>query len=190
MTTGWSQDQQGPRWPYADNDDTGPAGSGRGRLATETDPRLADAPMFGSDHPSGPLPVGPMLDPRERGRQQPGRQQSDRQQRGRLGRKSRGARDEFGPGPEGAGDADYDWIKYLGGRPALPRGRASVRALTWTVERHLRLPRQSGRPRQRAAEDRMSRVADVVAVARCPAATRRPPARRRQPAPVPPPPDR
>src|SRR5215469_3848582 len=113
MTTGWPQDQQGPRWPYAD-DDTGPAGSRRGRLATETDPRLADAPMFGADHPSGPLPVGPMLDPRQRGRQQPGRQQSDRQQRGRLGRKSRGDRDEFAPGPEGAGDADYDWIKYLG----------------------------------------------------------------------------
>jgi hypothetical protein len=119
MTTGWPQNQNDLRWPYADNDDTGPAGSLRGRLATETDPGIADAPMFGADHPSGPLPIGPMLDPRQSGRSQSGRPQSDRQrgdkqQRGRLGRKSRGGRDEFEPVDGAAGDADYDWIKYLG----------------------------------------------------------------------------
>jgi hypothetical protein len=110
MTTGWPQNQQDLRWPYADNDDTGPAGSVRGRLATETDPGTTDVPMFGSDHPSAPLPIGPMRDRLASESEQRG----DRRQRGRLGRKSRGGRDEFGPEDGAAGDADYDWIKYLG----------------------------------------------------------------------------
>ena len=102
MTTGWPQNQQDLRWPNAENDDTGPASSVRGRLATETDPgstAAGDGSGFGSAHPSGPLPVGRLRDP---------------QQRGRLGRKSRAGRDEFGPDDAAAGDADYDWIKYLG----------------------------------------------------------------------------
>ena len=98
MTTGWPQNQQDLRWPYAENDDTGPAGPVRGRLATDTDPGTAGTSGFGTEHPSGPLPVGRMREP---------------QQRGRLGRKSRGSRSESGPG-SGGGDADYDWIKYLG----------------------------------------------------------------------------
>ena len=57
------------------------------------------APASGLQHPSGPLPVGRLRDP---------------QQRGRLGRKSRAGRAEFGPDDAAAGDADYDWIKYLG----------------------------------------------------------------------------
>ena len=99
MTAGWPQNQQDLRWPYAENDDTGPAGPGRGRLATDTDSPAAGYPGFGENHPSGPLPVGPMRDP---------------QQRGRLGRKSRGGRNEPGHEDAVAGDADYDWIKYLG----------------------------------------------------------------------------
>ena len=118
MTTGLPQNQQDLRWPYSETDDAGPAGPGRGRLATDTDSPAAGYPGFGENHPSGPLPVGPMRDP---------------QQRGRLGRKSRGGRDEPGHEDAVAGDADYDWIKYLGeagrrrnhhgARPRLPVAR-------------------------------------------------------------------
>jgi hypothetical protein len=101
MTAGRPQNQQDLRWPYAENDDTGPAGSGRGRLATDTDSSATGYTVFGDNHPSGPLPIGPMRDPKQ-------------QQRGRLGRKSRGSRNEPGPEDAVAGDADYDWIKYLG----------------------------------------------------------------------------
>ena len=97
MTAGRPQNQQDLRWPYAENDDTGPAGSGRGRLATDTDSSATGYTVFGDNHPSGPLPIGPMRDPKQ-------------QQRGRLGRKSRGSRNEPGPEDAVAGDADYDWI--------------------------------------------------------------------------------
>jgi hypothetical protein len=118
MTTGWPQNQQDLRWPYAENDDTGPAGPVRGRLATDADSGDAESAGFGragsgpsgagTEHPSGPLPVGRMRDP---------------QQKGRLGRKSRG-RSDSGPDDAVAGDADYDWIKYLGeAGPAQESGR-------------------------------------------------------------------
>jgi hypothetical protein len=113
MTTGWPQDQHDLRWPYAEDDDAGPGSSVRGRLATDTDPRAAEHPAFSSDHPSGPLPVGPMRDPRQ-----------DRPQRGRLGRKARAERELSNAGDAVGGDADYDWIKYLGeAGPAQESGR-------------------------------------------------------------------
>src|SRR5262245_45044330 len=96
MTSGWPQDQRDLRWPAVDND-TGPTARTRGRVATEPGPGLAapsNGTEFGSSHPSGPLPVGPMPRP------------------GRLGRgKSRDSGHDPG---DAAGDADYDLIRYLG----------------------------------------------------------------------------
>lgn len=95
MTSGWPQDQRDRRWPAASSDDTGPETRRRGRLATETGPQTpvpSDGTEFGSAHPSGPLPVGPMPQPR-----------------GRRGRSREDGTDSYG-----LSDADYDWIRYLG----------------------------------------------------------------------------
>ena len=117
MTSGWPQDQRDLRWPAVDDDDTGPTARTRGRVATEAGPGSAKpsgGTEFGSSHPSGPLPVGPM--PRS----------------GRLGRgKFRDADPD-----DAAGDADYDWIRYLGEagpaqnsapRASAPTGAAAAR---------------------------------------------------------------
>jgi hypothetical protein len=100
MTSGRPQDQRDRRWPAADSDDTGRTTRNRGRLATETGPQTpirSDGSEFGTAHPSGPLPVGPM--PQSRGRFGRGRFRDD--------------------DPFGSSDADYDWLRYLGeGGPA------------------------------------------------------------------------
>jgi hypothetical protein len=109
MTSGRPQDQRDRRWPAADSDDTGRTTRSRGRLATETGPQppvRSDGSEFGTAHPSGPLPVGPMPQPR-----------------GRLGR---GRFRDDGTDLFGSSDADYDWLRYLGeGGPAQepPRNR-------------------------------------------------------------------
>src|SRR5215472_5006750 len=95
MTSGWPQDQRDLRWPAVDNDDTGATARTRGRVATEPGPGSAKpsgGTDFGSNHPSGPLPVGPMP---------------------RTGRLGRGKFRDADP-DDAAGDADYDWIRYLG----------------------------------------------------------------------------
>ncbi len=90
MATGWPRNQQDLRWPDSE-EDTSPGRTSRGEAASFDG-------GFGSDHPSGPLPVSPAVQP---------------QQRGRIGRgKSRNAGRGSGPVPEA--DADYDWIRYLG----------------------------------------------------------------------------
>jgi hypothetical protein len=97
MTSGRPQDQRDRRWPAADSDDTGRTTRSRGRLATDTGPQTpirSDGSEFGMAHPSGPLPVGPMPQPRSR------------LGRGRL-------RDD-GTDPFGSSEADYDWLRYLG----------------------------------------------------------------------------
>src|SRR5215472_7997786 len=99
MTTGWPQNQQDLRWPYSDANEAGPDSRAGGRVATDSDRsgRSATFSGLGAEHPSGPLPVTPSP-----------------QSRGRLGRgKSRGSRETLGL-EDGAGDADYDWIRYLG----------------------------------------------------------------------------
>jgi hypothetical protein len=115
MTTGWPQNQQDLRWPYSENKDTGPAAEADGRDDGEQSRGSVPRPDTiaaeqGKEHPSGPLPVGPMP---------PGggpRGTDSQPQRGRFGRgKSRdGGREAAGPEDALAGDADYDWIKYLG----------------------------------------------------------------------------
>src|SRR5215472_4425425 len=111
MTTGWPQNQQDLRWPYSDANEAGPDSRAGGRVATDSDRsgRAATSSGFGAEHPSGPLPVTPSPQPR-----------------GRLGRgKSRGSRETLGL-EDGAGDADYDWIRYLGEAGAAPDGRGRV----------------------------------------------------------------
>ena len=115
MTTGWPQDQQDLRWPYSDANEAGPDRQAGGRVATDSDRTDGSAGASGlwADHPSAPLPVTPSPEPR-----------------GRLGRgRSRSGRDASGPA-DTVGDADYDWIRYLGEagpaqehskRPADPR---------------------------------------------------------------------
>ncbi len=113
MTSGWPQDQRDLRWPAVDYDDAGPTARTRGRVATEPGPGSvtpSDGTEFGSAHPSGPLPVGPMPRP------------------GRLGR---GKWRDTGHSPDDpAGDADYDWIRYLGeagpAQNSPPRASASA----------------------------------------------------------------
>ena len=105
MATGWPRNQQDLRWPDSEDADTSPGGrSDRGqgdrgqgdRGRAGRDAGFLDG-EFGADHPSGPLPVSPAVQPRERGR---------------LGRgKSRGGR---GPASGDVADADYDWIRYIG----------------------------------------------------------------------------
>ena len=97
MTSGRPQDQRDHRWPAADSDDTGRTPLSRGRLATETGPQSpirSDGSEFGTAHPSGPLPVGPM--PQSRGRFGRGRSRDD-------------DTDGFG-----SSDGVYDWLRYLG----------------------------------------------------------------------------
>lgn len=93
MTTGWPQNQQDLRWPHSDPDETGPDGRTDGRVTTDTD-RSDAAGGFGTAHPSGPLPVMPAP------------------QRGRFGRGR--SRDTAEADDGTGGDADYDWIRYLG----------------------------------------------------------------------------
>ncbi|MFY9887124.1 MAG: hypothetical protein WAK71_02345, partial [Streptosporangiaceae bacterium] len=93
MTTGWPQNQQDLRWPHSDSDETGPDDRTDGRMATGTD-RSDAAGGFGTAHPSGPLPVMPAP------------------QRGRFGRGR--SRDTAETDDGAGGDADYDWIRYLG----------------------------------------------------------------------------
>jgi hypothetical protein len=117
MTTGWPQNEQDLRWPYSDANEAGPDRQAGGRVATDSDriDRSAGASGLWADHPSAPLPVTPAPEPR-----------------GRRGR-SRGDRDKSGPA-DTVGDADYDWIRYLGEagpaqehskRPAEPRPSSS-----------------------------------------------------------------
>ncbi len=105
MATGWPRNQQDLRWPDSEDADTSPGGrSDRGKAdrgqghrgRAGRDAGFLDG-EFGADHPSGPLPVSPAVQPRERGR---------------LGRgKSRAGR---GPASGDVADADYDWIRYIG----------------------------------------------------------------------------
>jgi hypothetical protein len=114
MTTGWPQDEQDLRWPYSENSGTGPAAQADGHDDSDQTrgsgrPDIIAA-EHGKEHPSGPLPVGPMP---------PGggpRGRDPQPQRGRFGRGKSRDGDREGTAPEDglAGDADYDWIKYLG----------------------------------------------------------------------------
>ena len=110
MTTGWPRNQEDLRWPHSDSDETGPGSQAGGRVATDSD-RASAAGGFGTEHPSGPLPITPAAQPRSR-----------------FGRRSRDSElDELRP-EEGA-DADYDWIKYLGeAGPAQEHSRRSADA--------------------------------------------------------------
>ncbi len=110
MTTGWPRNQEDLRWPHSDSDETGPGSQAGGRVATDSD-RANAASGFGTEHPSGPLPITPAAQPRSR-----------------FGRRSRDSElDELRPA-EGA-DADYDWIKYLGeAGPAQEHSRRSADA--------------------------------------------------------------
>ena len=80
MTTGWPQNQKDLRWPHSDSDETGPDGRADGRVATDAD-RSGAAGGFGTEHPSGPLPVMPAP---QRGRFGPTRSRGDAEQRAGL----------------------------------------------------------------------------------------------------------
>jgi hypothetical protein len=139
MTTGWPQNQQDLRWPHSDSGETGPDGRTDGRVATDTD-RSDAAGGFGTAHPSGPLPVMPAP------------------QRGRFGRGR--SRDTAETDDGAGGDADYDWIRYLGeAGPAQEHAKrpADRPATDSERERGSRTPgrkfaRRSGAADQPAAE--------------------------------------
>ncbi len=137
MTTGWPQNQPDLRWPYSDANDAGPDSQAGGRVATDSDrtDRSAADSGYWAEHPSGPLPVTPMPQPR-----------------GRLGRgKSRGGRDTLGV-EETAGDADYDWIRYLGeAGPAQDNSKRPAEPRPSSAEQDSRSGRGPGRRSRRHA---------------------------------------
>src|SRR5215469_214473 len=57
MTSGWPQDPQDTRWPYADADNARSGSRAGGRVATDRDRGDRSSGGFGNEHPSGPLPV-------------------------------------------------------------------------------------------------------------------------------------
>src|SRR5215469_16197977 len=131
MPKGWPQDQTDLRRPYSDEDSTSPGQAGDGRA----DSVRRGGWDFGPNHPSGPLPIGPVRDSR----------------RGRSSRRSR-----EGDWPTaldmGPGDEDYDWIRYLGEagpaqdtRPSAGQTR-SGRQRGQDSEPERRLPRRHARP--------------------------------------------
>src|SRR5262245_9025467 len=117
MTSGWPQNSQDARWPHSDADEARSGSRAGGRVATDSDRGDRSSAFFGNEHPSAPLPVtrdsgdrpsasfwvdhpsGPLPATREP------------QRRGRGRGKSR---DVGAPGADAQGDADYDWIRYLG----------------------------------------------------------------------------
>jgi hypothetical protein len=111
MSTGWPQNQEDLRsYSSAADDDSLPG-------AWTTGTRVGTGGGFGTEHPSGPLPVA---------------NSRPASRRGRLGR--RRADDDEAPWADGgqAGDADYDWIRYLGAagpaqEPAAERPSAAAR---------------------------------------------------------------
>ena len=116
MTTGWPQNQQDLRWPYAEDEDSSPRNqldADRPRGARSGDATARRDFDFGEDHPSAPLPGGALTFDREK------------RPRGRFGRGR--SRDADRLGSDGRGpsdDADYDWIRYLGeAGPAQGTGR-------------------------------------------------------------------
>jgi len=130
MTSGWPQDDQDLRWPYPDADGARPGSRTGGRVITDSERSDRSAAPLGADHPSAPLPV--TRDPQPRGRRGRSAAEDDRsaapfgadhpsaplpvtrdpEPRGRFGRGK--ARDRAGFAADSPGDADYDWIQYLG----------------------------------------------------------------------------
>jgi len=118
MTSGWPQDSQDARWPHSDPDDARSASRAGGRVATDSDRGDRSSAFFGNEHPSAPLPV--TRDPDDRSGASlwtdhpsgPLPVTRDPQRRGRLGRGK--SRDADTSGSDAPGDADYDWIRYIG----------------------------------------------------------------------------
>jgi hypothetical protein len=140
MTTGWPQDQQDLQWPYSDANGAGPGRQAGGRVATDSDgtDRSAGASGLWSDHPSAPLPVTPSPEPR-----------------GRRGR-SRGDRDTSGLA-DTVGDADYDWIRYLGeAGPAQEHSKRPAETRPSSSEEDSRGGRGAGRRSRRHAAPEQS----------------------------------
>ena len=117
MTSGWPQNSQDARWPQPDADDARSGSRAGGRVATDSDRGNRSSAFFGNEHPSAPLPVT-----RESGGRSSASLWADHpsgplpatrepQRRGRGRSKSR---DGGAPGSDAQGDADYDWIRYLG----------------------------------------------------------------------------
>jgi len=118
MTSGWPQNSQDARWPHSDPDDARSASRAGGRVATESDRGDRSSAYFGNEHPSAPLPVTRDSDDRSAATlwtdhpSGPLPVTREPQRRGRLGRGK--SRDTGAPGSDAPGDADYDWIRYIG----------------------------------------------------------------------------
>ena len=179
MTSRWPQNQQDARWPYSDAYDAPPGG----RVATDSDRGDRSSAYFGGEHPSAPLPV--TREPLGRGRaadgDRGGRSSADfgaehpsaplpvtrdPQRRDRRGRGK--SRDDGRFGSDG-GDADYDWIQYLGEagpaqgqsqRPAdVPPATSRSRRAQPPANADDRRGRSGGMlPRRHAAEDPADRM--------------------------------